>query len=368
MENCKMGVGKIGRSSTTITFAIVLLLLCYLNVTNGQQSVYSIVQRESFEGVREEHGSQINDMLRGPNDVLGSPVSEIGQGEIRGNVGPSGPIYPIGPVGLNPYPGPNPRSEIGQGEIRGNVGPSGPIYPIGPVGLNPRSEIGQGEIRGNVDPSTSINHNATNHVVIPLPPQSDDNNMVIGNRVIKSEPTIYENVRQPYVTTSQPAEQEAVIVPPTAIYESPPPSTTGEVPGETNITLSSPPPPSSSVIQVDPEANNSSSTGMNSTTVPNTQAQYSIPIADAGPNLIVHPSQQVILDGSKSYDPSGDPLYFLWLQLAGGPTLPLLNSTAPNPSFVAPVVTNATTVTFELLVGDGQRASMPSYTYVTIEP
>ena len=262
----------------------------------------------------------------------------------------------------------SPVSEIGQGEIRGNVGPSGPIYPISPVGPNPRSEIGQGEIRGNVGPSTSVIHNATKHVVIPFPPQSFDNNMIISNRVIKSEPTIYENVRQPDVTTSQPAEQEAVIVPPTPIYESPPPSTTGEVPSETNIMLSSPPPPSSSVIQVDSEANNSSSTGMNSTTVPNAQAQYLIPIANAGPNLIVHPTQQVILDGSKSYDPSGDPLYFLWLQLTGGPTVPLLNSTTPNPSFVAPVVTNATTVTFELLVGDGQRASMPSYTYVALEP
>ena len=320
-----MGVGKIGRSSTIVTFAIVLLLLCSLNLTNGQQSVYSIVQRESFEGVREEPGGQINDMPRGPNDVPGSPVSEIGQGEIRGSVGHSGPIYPIGPVGPNPRPLP----EIGQGEIRGNVGPSGPIYPIGPVGPNPYPgpnppEIGQGEIRGNVGPSTSVNHNATKHVVIPLPPQSFDNNMVIGNRVIKSEPTIYENVRQPYVTTSQPAEQEEVIVPPTPIYESPPPSTTGEVPSETNITLSSPPPPSFSNTSI--PTNNSSSTGMNSTTVPNTQAQYSIPIANAGPNLIVHPSQQVILDGSKSYDPSGDPLYFLWLQLTGGPTVPLLNS------------------------------------------
>ncbi|MGB7632460.1 MAG: hypothetical protein WBL68_01925, partial [Nitrososphaeraceae archaeon] len=266
--------------------------------------VCSLVQRESLEGVREEHGGQINDMLRGPNHVPGSPVSEIGQGEIRGNFGPS----------------------------------------------------------------TSVNHNATKHVVIPLPPQSFDNNMVIGNRVINSEPTIYENVRQPCVTTSQPAKKEAVIVPPTPIFQSPPPSTTGEVPSETSIILSSPPPPPSSVVQVDSEANNSSSTGMNSTTVPNAQAQYSIPIANAGPNLIVHPSQQVILDGSKSYDPSGDPLYFLWLQLTGGPTVPLLNSTTPNPSFVAPVVTNATTVTFELLVGDGQRASMPSYTYVTLEP
>ena len=64
--------------------------------------MYSIVQRESLEGVREEPGGQINDMPRGPNDVPGAPVSEIGQGEIRGSVGHSGPIYPIGPVGPNP--------------------------------------------------------------------------------------------------------------------------------------------------------------------------------------------------------------------------------------------------------------------------
>ena len=86
---------------------------------------------------------------------------------------------------------------------------------------------------------------------------------------------------------------------------------------------SPPPPPPSVVVQLDSEANNSSSTGTN------TQAQYSIPIANADPNLIVHPSQQVILDGSKSYDPNADPLYFLWVQLTGGPTVPLLNSTTP---------------------------------------
>ena len=62
-----MCVGKIVRSSTIATFEIVLLLLCFLNLTNGQQSVYSIVQRESLEGVREEPGGQINDMPRGPN-------------------------------------------------------------------------------------------------------------------------------------------------------------------------------------------------------------------------------------------------------------------------------------------------------------
>ena len=172
-----MGVSKIGRFGTIVTLAIVLLLLCSLNVTNGQQSGYSLVQRESLVLGPEEHGGQINSMLRGPNLLPGSPVSE----EIRDNVGPASPIYPIGPAGPNPYPGPNPRSEIGQGEIRGN----------------------------DVSPTT-VNHNATKHVVIPLPPQRYDNNVVIGNRVIKSEPTIYENVRQPYVTTSQRAEQEAV--------------------------------------------------------------------------------------------------------------------------------------------------------------
>ena len=44
-----MGVGNIGRFSTIVTFAIVLLLLCFLNVTNGQQSVYSIVQRDRLK-------------------------------------------------------------------------------------------------------------------------------------------------------------------------------------------------------------------------------------------------------------------------------------------------------------------------------
>ena len=98
------------------------------------------------------------------------------------------------------------------------------------------------------------------------------------------------------------------------------------------------------------------------------QAQYLIPIAHPGPNLTVHPSQRVILDGRKSYDPNGDPLYFLWVQLTGGPSVSLLNSTTPMPSFVAPAINNTTTLTFELLVGDGQRSSMPTYSYVTIEP
>lgn len=76
----------------------------------------------------------------------------------------------------------------------------------------------------------------------------------------------------------------------------------------------------------------------------------------------------MVLDGSKSYDPNGDPLYFLWLQLTGGPTVPLLNSRTPRPSFVAPAISNTTTLTFQLLVGDGQRSSMPAYSYVTTEP
>ena len=57
-----------------------------------------------------------------PNHVPGSPVSEIGQGEIRGTMlvllVQFIPLVLFGPIKKNP------RSEIGQGEIRGNFGPS----------------------------------------------------------------------------------------------------------------------------------------------------------------------------------------------------------------------------------------------------
>lgn len=76
-------------------------------------------------------------------------------------------------------------------------------------------------------------------------------------------------------------------------------------------------------------------------------AQNQIPIANAGPSLTVRPLSNVVMDGTKSYDPNGDPLHFLWLQLAGGPTVSLLNNTTTTPSFIVPSVTNTTVLTFQ---------------------
>jgi hypothetical protein len=222
----------------------------------------------------------------------------------------------LGGILGGPYPSaaaPGPSPGIGQGKIRENIGPSGPLLP-----------------------------NATKHITAPLLP--NDNNIVVGNKIMKSESSeAVENIRHPVITTSQPPAQEVVVAPPPApVYESPPAANS--------------------------QANESSSTIDEDTSEgTNTQPEYSLPVANPGPSLTVRPSQLVELDGSKSYDPNGDPLYFLWLQLIGGPTVSLLNSTTPNPSFVAPAVTNTTTLTFELLVGDGQAGSMPSYTYVTVE-
>jgi hypothetical protein len=63
-----------------------------------------------------------------------------------------------------------------------------------------------------------------------------------------------------------------------------------------------------------------------------------------------------------------NPLQFLWLQLAGGPAVPLLNNATATPSFIAPSVPNTTVLTFQLIVSDGQIDSMLAYTYVTVQP
>jgi len=58
------------------------------------------------------------------------------------------------------------------------------------------------------------------------------------------------------------------------------------------------------------------------------------PIADAGPDQIGVPAGMISLDGSKSYDPDGDPITFQWTQEGGTPaTLSAL--TTARTSFVA---------------------------------
>ncbi len=91
------------------------------------------------------------------------------------------------------------------------------------------------------------------------------------------------------------------------------------------------------------------------------------PIADAGRNQEVQPLQTVHLDGSASFDPSGFiPLTYQWTQTSG-PTISLSNPNSATPSFVAPNVSDDTTLSFQLVVTNSIGVpSSPSSVVITI--
>jgi hypothetical protein len=171
------------------------------------------------------------------------------------------------------------------------------------------------------------------------------------------------NCASPNVIHPANAPNTAVVQPsncnvPTSVHHTNTPSTVVVHP--TNC-----PPPSSGSSNSLTVNNVQSSSSSGSTT--STQSA-TIPIANAGPNQKVHPSNLVALDGSKSYDPNGHSLTFSWLQLAGGPVVTLSNDNKAKPTFSAPLVTNTTNLTFQLLVNNGNTESSPSFVSVTITP
>ena len=90
------------------------------------------------------------------------------------------------------------------------------------------------------------------------------------------------------------------------------------------------------------------------------------PIADAGADQTVDEGSLVTLNGSASSDPDGDAITFTWTQTAG-PTAPLSDPSSQNPSFTAPQVTSGTTLTFQLIVNDGQLDSDPAFVNVLVQ-
>ncbi len=75
------------------------------------------------------------------------------------------------------------------------------------------------------------------------------------------------------------------------------------------------------------------------------------PIANAGPDQAVTGLTPVNLDGTGSSDPDGGVSAYAWTQTAG-PGVTLINGDTATPSFTAPSVTMAETLTFRLAVTD----------------
>jgi hypothetical protein len=76
------------------------------------------------------------------------------------------------------------------------------------------------------------------------------------------------------------------------------------------------------------------------------------PVASAGNMQEVSANESVSLNGLGSYDPDGIIMSFHWIQTAGQPSVKLQDSDTTQPSFIAPIVSNESLLTFELTVED----------------
>jgi hypothetical protein len=92
------------------------------------------------------------------------------------------------------------------------------------------------------------------------------------------------------------------------------------------------------------------------------------PIANAGVFQEVNSGFIVLLNGSQSYDPDGDPITYFWRQIAG-PVVKLDDPTSVLPSFSTPSsIISDTKLVFELTVKDNKGAIGTSIVTVTVKP
>lgn len=81
------------------------------------------------------------------------------------------------------------------------------------------------------------------------------------------------------------------------------------------------------------------------------------PVANAGADQSdVAAGSVVTLDGSKSIDQDADPISYSWVQISGDSVV-ISDTTAINPTFVAPSTSNSQTLTFSLIVSDDHGAT-----------
>jgi immune inhibitor A len=88
------------------------------------------------------------------------------------------------------------------------------------------------------------------------------------------------------------------------------------------------------------------------------------PVAQVVQGIFGYPKQKIVLDGSASQDPDGDPLQFNWTQLSGA-TVALDLSVPSRPSFTADAYGN---YVFQLTVSDGLLSSSAQTTIHVIAP
>jgi hypothetical protein len=90
------------------------------------------------------------------------------------------------------------------------------------------------------------------------------------------------------------------------------------------------------------------------------------PIVNSGPDQTVNAGDRVKLDGSKSRDPDGRIVSYLWKQIAGLPVVTLNGTDTAIATFTAPKdISSNTDLIFELTVTDSKNAKSVSTVKVT---
>jgi hypothetical protein len=272
--------------------------------------------------------------LPGKSDIYALPS---GGHSLGGGIGGGGPISGNQPnsIGGGPRSGPNPTTDC-----------------IGSAGLFPSSA-------NCANPTVLHPANAPNTAVVPpsncnVPTSVHTNspkNIVVHPATTNcANPNVVHPTNPPNTTVVQPSNCNV----PTSVHHTTAPSTVVVHPSNC-------PPPSSgssNSLTVNNVQSSSSSGGSTAsqTTMP--------PVANAGSNQNGHSSDQVTLDGTKSYDPNGHSLTFSWLQLAGSPVVVLSSDNKAKATFTAP--TNTTNLTFQLIVNNGNVDSNPAYVSVRV--